>query len=127
MAIRYFRLFDLLNRRGMKKSDLRQILSPKTVAKLSKGEYISGEAIEKICLFLECQPGDIMEVVEVDEELDRGTRIINKNVVLGDEHASVMQEQYVECDIDERLNIDASESGQSRAFLGYAEYNSPSS
>lgn len=64
MGIRYYKLFDLLNRRGMKKTDLLEILSSKTIAKLSKGEYISGEAIEKICLFLECQPGDIMEVVE---------------------------------------------------------------
>lgn len=48
----------------MKKSDLRQILSSSTVAKLSKGEYISGEAIEKICLFLNCQPGDIMEITK---------------------------------------------------------------
>ena len=63
MGTRYYKLFDMLNRRGMKKSDLRKILSPNTVAKLSKGEYISGEAIEKICMFLECQPGDIMEIV----------------------------------------------------------------
>ena len=66
MAIRYYKLFDLLNRKGMKKSDLRKIISSSTVAKLSKGEYISGEAIEKICEFLNCQPGDIME--RVDEE-----------------------------------------------------------
>lgn len=64
MGIRYYKLFDLLNRRGMKKSDLRKIISSATIAKLSKGEYISGEAIEKICLLLKCQPGDIMEVVE---------------------------------------------------------------
>ena len=50
--IRYYKLFDLLNRRGMKKTDLREILSSKTIAKLSKGEYLSGEAIEKICTFL---------------------------------------------------------------------------
>lgn len=62
--IRYYKLFDILNRTGMKKSDLRAILSPKTIAKLSKGEYISGEAIEKICKFLKCQPGDIMEYIE---------------------------------------------------------------
>lgn len=73
--VRYYKLFDLLNRRGMKKSDLRQILSPKTVAKLSKGEYLSGEAIEKICLFLHCQPGDIMEVIEA-EEIDESTQIV---------------------------------------------------
>lgn len=67
--VRYYKLFDLLNRRGMKKTDLREILSSKTIAKLSKGEYLSGEVIEKICLYLECQPGDIMEIVEV-EKLD---------------------------------------------------------
>lgn len=70
--IRYYKLFDLLNRKGMKKSDLRQILSSTTVAKLSKGEYISGEAIEKICMFLECQPGDIMEVITVLDEKENG-------------------------------------------------------
>lgn len=62
--IRYYRLFDLLNRRGMKLSDLRNILSSATVAKLRKGQYISGEAIEKICLYLSCQPSDIMEVLD---------------------------------------------------------------
>jgi putative transcriptional regulator len=76
--VRYYKLFDLLNRRGMKKSDLREILSPKTVAKLSKGEYLSGEAIEKICLFLHCQPGDIMEVIEVNE-IDENSQVIQKS------------------------------------------------
>lgn len=76
--VRYYKLFDLLNRRGMKKSDLREILSPKTVAKLSKGEYLSGEAIEKICLFLHCQPGDIMEVIETDK-IDESSQIIQKS------------------------------------------------
>lgn len=75
--VRYYKLFDLLNRRGMKKSDLRQILSPKTVAKLSKGEYLSGEVIEKICLFLGCQPGDIMEIVET-EQIDENTILVHK-------------------------------------------------
>lgn len=62
--IRYYKLFDLLNRTGRKKTDLRTIISPQTVAKLSKGEYVSGEVIDKICLYLECQPNDIMEVFE---------------------------------------------------------------
>ena len=72
MGIRYYKLFDLLNRRNMKKSDLRAVLSPKTVAKLSKGEYISGEAIEKICKFLECQPGDIMEITAWETTTNHG-------------------------------------------------------
>lgn len=73
--IRYYKLFDMLNRMEMKKSDLRVILSPKTVAKLSKGEYISGEAIEKICKFLKCQPGDIMEYIEESIDLTTGKKI----------------------------------------------------
>ena len=76
--VRYYKLFDLLNRRDMKKSDLREILSPKTVAKLSKGEYLSGEVIEKICLFLGCQPGDIMEIVET-EQIDENLQVIKKS------------------------------------------------
>lgn len=72
MSIRYYKLFDLLNRRGMKKSDLRSVISSATVAKLSKGEYISGEAIDKICAYLQCQPGDIMEYVEVATEIPTG-------------------------------------------------------
>ncbi len=69
MSIKYYKLFDLLNRKGMKKSDLRQVLASATVAKLSKGENITVEAVEKICIFLHCQPGDIMEWVE-DEVVD---------------------------------------------------------
>ena len=74
MSIRYYKLFDLLNRREMKKSDLRKVISSATIAKLSKGEYISGEAIEKICRFLQCQPGDIMEYLEEGEDAKTGRR-----------------------------------------------------
>lgn len=60
--IKYYKLFDLLNRRGMKKTDLP--LSSKTIAKLSKGANLNTDVIDKICLHLGCQPGDIMECVE---------------------------------------------------------------
>lgn len=70
--IRYYKLFDLLNRRGMKKSDLREILAPKTIAKLSKGANLNTDVIDKICLFLNCQPSDIMEVIEWESETGLG-------------------------------------------------------
>lgn len=61
MAIKYYKLFDLLNRKGMKKTDLLKTISSPTLAKLSKGDIVTTEVIQKICDFLECQPGDIME------------------------------------------------------------------
>lgn len=65
MAIRFYKLFDMMNRRGIKKTNLREIFSAKTVAKLSKGDYVSGEVIDKLCEFFQCQPGDIMEYTEI--------------------------------------------------------------
>ena len=60
---RYYKLFDLLNRKNMKKTDLLEIMSSKTLAKLSKGESVTTDTIEKICIFLHCQPNDIMEII----------------------------------------------------------------
>lgn len=61
--IYYFKLFDMLNRRGMKKTDLLKIISSPTLAKLSKGEVVKTDIIDRICLFMNCQPGDIMECI----------------------------------------------------------------
>ena len=61
--LRYYKLFDLLMRKGMKKTELLKVISSGSLAKLGKGENIQTEIIEKICDFLECQPGDIMETV----------------------------------------------------------------
>ncbi len=67
--IKYYRLLDLLNRRGIGKEELRQRIgiSSATIAKLSKHEYISLEVIDKICKELNCQPGDLMEFIPDSE------------------------------------------------------------
>lgn len=66
MSIKYYKLFDLLQRRGLKKTTLvnEGVISSPTLAKLSKGETVTTEVIEKVCKFLNCQPSDIMEIVE---------------------------------------------------------------
>lgn len=63
MAIRYYKLFDVLQRRDKKKTDLLSLagISAPTLAKLSKGETVTTEVIDKICKALDVQPGDIME------------------------------------------------------------------
>ena len=64
MAIRYYKLFDILQRRGMKKTDLLEVVSAPTLAKLAKGETVTTKVIYEICMHLGVQPGDIMEIVE---------------------------------------------------------------
>jgi len=68
MAIRFYKLFDVLQRRGMKKTDLVNmgVVSTPTLAKLSKGEIVSLKIIYDICIALGVQPGDIMEIEEKD-------------------------------------------------------------
>lgn len=71
MAIRYDKLEDMLNKKGYKRTDLLGIISSRTLAKLNKNEVITTETIDKICLFLNCQPNDIMEVY-VDPDIEFG-------------------------------------------------------
>lgn len=59
--IKYYKLFDMLNRRNMKKTDLCDVVSSVTIAKLSKGCNVRVDMIDRICEKLDCQPGDIME------------------------------------------------------------------
>lgn len=67
MGVSYKKLFKLLVDRNMKKKDLQQIagLSPASVTKLAKDEYVSMEVIVKVCSALQVDVGDIMEIVSV--------------------------------------------------------------
>lgn len=69
MSIRYYKLFDILQRRGMKKTDLLTLagISAPTLAKLSKGAPVTTEVLERICVALDVQPGEIMEL-ELERE-----------------------------------------------------------
>lgn len=61
--MKYYKLFILLDKRGMKKTDLLKVVSSVTLAKLGKGESVTTDILCKICEFLDCQPGEIMEYV----------------------------------------------------------------
>lgn len=69
MAIKYYKLIDLLNRKGIKKSELRGLLGlgPNTIAKLSSNKNVNMEVIDKLCGLLNVQPGDLIEWVENDK------------------------------------------------------------
>ena len=65
MAVSYKKLWKLLIDKNMKRTDLRVAtgISTTTLAKLGKGENVSTEILAKICKALECDVGDIMEMV----------------------------------------------------------------
>ena len=67
MGISYDNLKITLEKKGYKKTDLLNVISSRTLAKLNKNEVITTETIEKICLFLDCQPNDIMQVFPEDK------------------------------------------------------------
>lgn len=65
MAIKYYKLIDLLNRRGILKTKFAKDIgiSPNTLAKLSNNDVVSLEVINKACEYLNVQPGDLIEFI----------------------------------------------------------------
>ena len=65
MKVSYKRLFKLLIDRDMKKKDLQHMagLSPASISKMAKDEYVSMEVIVKVCSALNVSIEDIMEIV----------------------------------------------------------------
>ena len=65
MAVCYKKLWNLLIDRDMRKKDLRLMtgISTTTLAKLGKDENVGTEILVKICSALNCDIGDIMEVI----------------------------------------------------------------
>ena len=64
MPFDYKKLWMLLLQKNMKKKDLEEQagLSSATIAKLTKGETVTTEILERICRVLGCDVGDIMEL-----------------------------------------------------------------
>jgi len=54
----------------MKKLDLCKVagIATSTLAKMSKDQYVSLEVLDRICLSLKCNIGDVVEVLPNNEE-----------------------------------------------------------
>lgn len=65
MRICYNKLWKLLIDRKMKRSDLRKCaqISTCSLAKLGKDENVNMDVLKKICAALQCDIGDIMEMI----------------------------------------------------------------
>ena len=66
MAVRYKKLWLLLKKRNLKKKDLQSIANIRStsITKLAKDETVRTDTLDKICLALQCDISDIMEIVE---------------------------------------------------------------
>lgn len=69
MEVSYKKLWKLLIDKDMKKKDLLTTagISWASVTKLSKGETVSMEVLMKICKALDCNIGDIMDLIPEEE------------------------------------------------------------
>ncbi|CRZ33551.1 DNA-binding Xre family transcriptional regulator [Herbinix hemicellulosilytica] len=72
MSISYKKLWKLLIDRDMKKKDLCALagISHSSMAKLGKNENITTDVLERICLALHCDIGDIMEIIPDSDKAD---------------------------------------------------------
>ena len=71
MPVKYDKLFELMEKRGINKHYLRKNgIHAAVVDKLIKSGTIDTITIAKLCALLDCQPGDIMEYVPDAEQDD---------------------------------------------------------
>ena len=68
MAVSYNKLWKLLIDKKMKRIDLMEAagIGTSTLSKLGKDQYVSMEVLVKICKVLNCNIGDIVDVVKTE-------------------------------------------------------------
>jgi putative transcriptional regulator len=73
MEVSYKKLWKVLIDKDMKKKDLQAVagISWASVTKLSKGETVSMEVLMKVCKALECNIGDIMDLIPVPDDSEQ--------------------------------------------------------
>ena len=71
MPIVYDKLFKLLDKKGLSVWDFHKekVIGNATIEKLRSNQgNIDTRSIVRLCKYLQCQPGDIMEYVEEEDE-----------------------------------------------------------
>jgi len=70
MVVSYKKLWKLLIDKDLMKKDLQSNagISWATITKMSKGEPVSTEVLMKICKYLQCDVGDIMEFIDAEND-----------------------------------------------------------
>lgn len=68
MGVTYKKLWKLLIDKELKRVEVRKAagISPSTFSKMSRNDYVALEVLDKLCQVLDCDIGDIVEVVKID-------------------------------------------------------------
>lgn len=69
MKVSYNKLWKMLVDKKMSKADLRKtaVIAPNTLTKMRKDEPVSIDVLLRICDKLDCNIGDMMDVIRVQE------------------------------------------------------------
>lgn len=69
MEVSYKKLWKILIDKDMKKKDLQAVagISWASVTKLSNGETVSMDVLMKVCKALNCNIGDVVDLIPEDE------------------------------------------------------------
>lgn len=81
MPMRYYKLFDIMLRRGIQRGDLLGVVSEPTLVKLRNGENVNTSVLCAICAYLKVQPSEIMEYNFDESEMKKqmkGGAVIKK-------------------------------------------------
>lgn len=65
MGVSYKKLWMLIIEKDLKKKQVRQIanVSASTFSKMSKNEYVALDVLVRLCIALDCELSDIVEIV----------------------------------------------------------------
>lgn len=68
MAVDYSKLWKLLIEKKINKTDLRKLanITTNSLAKMGKNEMVSLKTLQKICFALNCNIGDIIDIIDND-------------------------------------------------------------
>lgn len=69
MPIKYDKLFQMMQKRGLTTYKIRKenIISQSALTAIKNGKSVTTDTIAKLCKVLDCQPGDLIEYVDEEE------------------------------------------------------------
>lgn len=70
MPIKYDKLFQMMQKQGLTTYKIRKenIISQSALTAIKNGKSVTIDTIAKLCKVLHCQPGDLMEYEEDNEQ-----------------------------------------------------------